>query len=174
MNQLFIPILLGTAREGRQSEKVANFVFEQAKAYGKFETKLIDVRDFLNIAKTQAMEEKKTGEWSEIMKKAEGLIIVSPEYNHGYPGELKLMLDQLYEEYNRKPLGICGVSGGPLGGARMAEQLRLVAVELQMVCARNAVYFSNVKTLFDENGKIQDVAFEKKLTALFDEVLARA
>lgn len=60
------------------------------------------------------------------MTRADGLVIVSPEYNHGYPGEMKLMLDQLYKEYNRKPVGICGVSSGALGGARMVEQLRLI------------------------------------------------
>lgn len=169
--QLFVPIFLGTAREGRESEKVARFVFRQAKFYGKFETELLDVHDFVGIAKTGAMEEEKSRSWSEIMKRADGLIIVSPEYNHGYPGELKLMLDQLYEEYNRKPVGICGVSAGILGGARMVEQLRLVFIELQMVPIRNAVYFSNVRNLFDEKGEIRDPSYADRLKTFFDELV---
>lgn len=171
MDQLFIPILLGTAREGRQSEKAAKFVFEEARKYGQFETELLDVRDFVGVAKIKAMEEAKAKQWSEIMKRADGLIVVAPEYNHGYPGELKLMLDQLYEEFNHKPMGICGVSAGPLGGARMLEQLRLVAVELQMVPARNAVYFSTVQNLFDEKGAMQDLSYVQKLATMFDEVV---
>ena len=196
MNQLFIPILLGTAREGRKSEKAASYVLEQTKAYGQFETQLLDVRDFVVSPKTekalrpgsgqakpaespqgiQAGPPKSNqvgfgGEWSEFMKRADGLIIVSPEYNHGYPGELKLMLDELYEEYNRKPVGICGVSGGGLGGARMVEALRTSLIELQMVPMRNAVYFANIQNLFDDAGTIQDASFEKKLATMFDELL---
>ena len=171
MNQLFIPILLGTAREGRQSEKAAKFVLEEAKKYGQFETQLLDVRDFVGVAKTKAMGETKAKEWSEIMKRADGLIIVSPEYNHGYPGELKLMLDHLYDEYNRKPVAICGVSGGDLGGARMVEVLRTSLIELQMVPTRNAVYFGAIQNLFDEQGKIKDQSFAEKLKPMFDELV---
>lgn len=171
MKNLFIPILLGSAREGRQSEKAAVFVYEEAKRYGQFDTELLDVRDFVAECQTAAMPEKKSKEWSKIMKKADGLIIVSPEYNHGYPGELKLMLDEIYEEYNRKPLGICGVSGGRLGGARMAEMLRTTAIELQMVPIRSAVYFSSVQNLFDKKGNIQDESYHARLQGLFDELL---
>lgn len=172
MEQLFIPILLGSAHEGRQSEKAARFVFEEAKLYGKFETQFLDVKDFVETAKTGgAMPKEKSEKWSSIMKRADGLLIVSPEYNHGYPGELKLMLDQLYQEYNRKPLGICGVSAGMLGGGRMVEQLRLVAIELQMVPIREAVYFAKVHELFDEKGEIKDPSFADRLKTLFDELV---
>ncbi len=171
MEKIFIPILLGTAREGRQSEKAAKFVLEEAKKHGQFETELLDVRDFTSLAKTQGMQEEQSKKWSEIMKRADGLIIVAPEYNHGYPGELKLMLDQLYKEYNRKPVGICGISAGSLGGARMVEVLRTALIELQMVPVRNTVYFSSIQNLFDEGLEIKDDSYAKKLIALFDEVL---
>lgn len=168
---LFIPILLGSAHEGRRSEKAAHFVFEQAKAYGKFETQFLDVKDFVQSAKTgAAMQKEKSEQWSNIMKRADGLVIVSPEYNHGYPGELKLMLDQLYQEYNRKPVGICGVSAGMLGGGRTVEQLRLVAIELQMVPTRNAVYFANVQTLFDDKGQMKDSSYTEGIKILFEEL----
>lgn len=171
MDQLFIPILLGTAREGRQSEKATKFVLQEAKKYGQFETQLLDVRDFAGPAKTQAMPKEQAEKWSEIMAKADGLIIVSPEYNHGYPGELKLMLDQLYKEYNRKPVGLCGVSGGGLGGARMVEALRTSLIELQLVPLRNAVYFSGIQNLFDDSGDIKDPSFSQKLATMFDELV---
>lgn len=169
MKNLFIPILLGTAREGRRTEHAARFVFEEAKQYSQFETEFIDPRDFLTAPATEGMSEENSKRWSEIMTRADGLIIVSPEYNHGYPGELKMMLDQLYKEYNRKPVAICG-SGGGLGGARMVEVLRIAAIELQMIPIRNAVYFSNIKTLFDESGAIRDESYREKLKKLFDEL----
>lgn len=169
---LFIPILLGTARKGRQSEKAARFVLEEAKRYGQFETQLIDPINF-GLARTDDTKtSKKAKKFSQIINRADGLIVVSPEYNHGMPGELKMTLDQLYKEYNHKPIGICGVSGGPMGGARMVEQLRLVSIELQMVPINTAVYFSNVKSLFDEQGKIKDAeTYRKTLKIFFDELI---
>ena len=171
MDTLFIPILLGTAREGRRTENAAKFVFEEAKKDGRFETQFLDVRDFVTIPKTEGtMSPERLKEWSKIMARADGLIIVSPEYNHGYPGELKLMIDELYDEYKHKPMGLCGTGGG-LGGARAVEMLRIVAIELHMVPLNNAVYFSNIKTLFDENGKIQDASYADRLKKLFNELV---
>lgn len=168
MEKLFIPIILGTARKGRHSKNVAHFVLEYAKEYG-FETQLIDTTDF-PLNQTQESDEL-AAKWSAIADKADGFIIVSPEYNHSYPGELKLLLDSIYKEYNRKPLGICGVSGGSLGGARMAEQLKLVSIELQMVPIRNTVYFSKIQELFDDQGKLKDEGvYRERLKAMFDEL----
>lgn len=155
---MYIPIISGTAREGNNTQKVARFVLEKVKEFG-LETQLLDVKDFPETA--TGKESKALDEVGEKLRKAEGFLIVSPEYNHGYPGELKLFLDYFYEEFNRKPIGFCG-TGGTLGGGRMVEQMRLVAIELQMVPIRNAVYFMQVKTLFDEQGNLKDPSLYKK------------
>ena len=96
---------------------------------------------------------------------------MAPEYDHGYPGELKMMLDMLYKEFNRKPVGICGVSAGGTGGVRVVEQLRLVAIEFQMVPIREAIYFSNVHKLFDEEGNITDESYIGQTKSFFEELL---
>ncbi|HEY5587433.1 MAG TPA: NAD(P)H-dependent oxidoreductase [Candidatus Paceibacterota bacterium] len=168
---MYIPIILGTAREGRQSEKVANFMLAEVLKAG-LESDIIDVRDYL-IEKTDA-----TGKSSQAIKfaekviKSDGLIIVSPEYNHGYPGELKMMLDMLYKEYAHKPIGICGVSMGVLGGARMVEQLRLVSIEFHMIPIREAIYFSGVTNLFEENGKIKDESYKDRVQVFLNELIS--
>jgi NAD(P)H-dependent FMN reductase len=54
------------------------------------------------------------------------------EYNHSYPGELKMLLDMLFSQYAHKPVGICGVSSGAWGGTRMVEQLRLVCLAFHL------------------------------------------
>ena len=77
-----------------------------------------------------------------------------------------MMLDLLYEEFFNKPVAICGVSIGPLGGARGAQALRLTCIGLGMFPILNAVYFSNVKELFDEKGEIKDREYEKKVKGL--------
>ena len=168
---MYIPIILGTAREGRRSEKAANFVLREFQKQEGVETELIDVRDYRIAATDDTEEQEPAKRFSEKVSRADGLIIVAPEYNHGYPGELKMMLDMLYEEYNRKPVGICGVASGGMGGVRMVEKLRLVAIELQMVPIRTAVYFSNVKTLFDEQDNITDPSYPERLQKFFGELL---
>jgi len=167
---MYIPIILGTAREGRQSEKVAGFMLQEAIKYG-LESELIDARDH-RIEATNNTQEIPMGKKLEAkVQPADGLIIVSPEYNHGYPGELKMMLDMLYEQYFNKPLGICGVSMGGLGGARMVEQLRQVCIELHMVPIREALYFPVVQNLFDEKGIIKNAAaYAERIKNFLDEL----
>src|SRR5256884_9534084 len=119
---LFIPIVLGTARQGRQSENVARFVFEQTKRRADIETELIDVCE-LPMKLDDAGEQMKDPKFSATIQRCDALIIVTPEYNHGYPGLLKHALDMNLEEYIHKAVGICGVSAGRFGGARAIESL---------------------------------------------------
>ncbi len=168
---LFIPVVLGTAREGRRSEHVANFVLSQISGREGIETELIDVREYAQVATNNSGSTELQKKYCTTMTRADGLIVVSPEYNHGYPGELKMMLDMAYEHYAKKPIGICGVSMGGLGGVRMVEQLRLVSIELHMVPIREAVYFSSVQNLFDERGGIQDDSYEKRVATMLDELI---
>jgi len=166
---MYIPIILGTAREGRQSDKVAKFMLEEAKKAG-LESEIIDVRDFRTEATAGKEESSKAKELAIIISKAEALIVVSPEYNHSFPGELKMMLDMLYKEYTAKPVGFCGVSVGGFGGTRVVEQLKLLSVELHMVPIREALYFSGVQDLFGANGEIKDESFQKKIKVFLDEL----
>jgi NAD(P)H-dependent FMN reductase len=76
--------------------------------------------------------------WTKKIAEGDAFIIVSPEYNHGYSAVLKNALDYVYKEWNNKPVGF--VSYGSVGGARAIEQLRQVAVELQMAPIRNSVH----------------------------------
>ncbi|MCI0503599.1 NAD(P)H-dependent oxidoreductase [Candidatus Micrarchaeota archaeon] len=170
---MYVPVILGTGREGRQSEKVARFILSEAAARG-FESEILDVRDYAQKATDNTGKTAAARKLAEKVKNAAAVIIVSPEYNHGYPGELKMMLDLCYGEYAGKPLGICGVSSGPLGGARMVEQLRLVAVELRMQNMREALYFSSVQDMFDDSGAIKDKeAWGRRTKKFFDELSAR-
>ena len=165
-----IPVILGTARAGRQSEKVAKFILEETEKAG-FETELIDVREFRTDATDNTQASPQARKLSQNIEKADALIIVSPEYNHGYPGELKMMLDMLYDQYAGKPVGFCGVSAGGLGGARVVEQLRQVVIELHMLPIREALYFPAVQNLFDEKDTMKDPgAYKDRIKSFLDEL----
>lgn len=149
------------------SQAAASYLLERAQAFG-FKTELIDVKDYPFAATEQEIPGLK--ELGQKLASADGFLIVTPEYNHGYPGELKQLLDAFYQEYNRKPVGLCGVSSGQFGGARAVEQLRLVAIELQMVPMRNAVYIAKDKEAFSAEGVPADSSLEKRAHALFEEL----
>ncbi len=166
---MYIPIILGTAREGRQSAKAAKFMLAEAVKFG-FDSEIIDPRDYRIAATDNSKSSPQAKKLAEKIIKADGIVIVSPEYNHGYPGELKMMLDMLYGEYAHKPVGICGVSSSGLGGARMVEQLKQICIELHMPPIRESVYFSNVQNLFDDSGKILDDAFIARAQKFFEEL----
>lgn len=170
MEQLYIPVLLGTGRETRQSEKVAAYMLEQVKAAG-IRTQLVDVRDVATPLTHHSKQPcERTDGWRKIMSEADGLIVITPEYNRGYPGELKIVLDSLLEEYDRKAVGVCGVSSGIFGGARVIENLKPVLSYLGLICIRGAMNFGNVKALFDENGKLTDPAFNERAAAFLKEL----
>lgn len=167
---MYIPIILGTGREGRQSEKVADFMLKKAVDIG-FESEILDVRDYAPRFTDNRKESAEAKKFAEKIIKSSALIIVSPEYNHGYPGELKMTLDILYSEYRGKPVGFCGVSSGGLGGSRVVEQLKQVAIEFHMLPIRESMYFSGVGKLFDEEGDIKDETYNQKSKVFLDELV---
>src|SRR6201987_417026 len=152
---LFIPVILGTARQGRESEHVARFVLEQTKRRAGVEAELIDVRN-LPMRLDDAGEQMKDAAFSATVERCDGLILVTPEYNHGYPGLLKHALDMNLNEYIHKAVGICGVSAGPFGGARVIEALLPVMRELGLVTIFWDVNFGRIGSLFDERGNLLD------------------
>lgn len=166
---MYVPIILGTARIGRQSEKAAQYMLAQTKKYG-FETELIDVRNFRIEATDNSKQSETAKRWAEIVKKSDGFIIVTPEYNHGYPGELKMMLDLLYEEYTGRTVGLCAVSIGPFGGTRVVEQLKPVMTELHMHPIRESIYFSKISDSFDENNNPIDKSLDGRVKKFLDEL----
>jgi NAD(P)H-dependent FMN reductase len=166
---LNIPVILGTARRGRQSEKVARYILEKAREFG-FESELIDVREYIIPATDNTEEIPQAKKLSQKIRRSHGLIVVSPEYNRGYPGELKIVIDMLYEDYARKPVGIIGVSMGGLGGSRVVEQLRTVFLALKMVPISEVIYFSRVQDMFDKEGRIREKSYDERVRPFLQEL----
>jgi len=170
-HSLFIPVILGTVRKGRASENVANFVFGEVQKREGVETELIDLRD-LNLAMDDAGEAIKDARFSATVTRADGLVLVVPEYNHGYPGMLKHALDSNLKEYIHKAVGVCGVSAGGFGGVRVIENLLPVLRELGLVTIFWDGNFSGAPNLFEENGEIKDRAtHEKRMDKFLGELI---
>jgi len=155
---LFIPVILGTARMGRMSLHAARLVTQEVGKRAGVETELIDITDF-PLPIDDAGEAIKDSGYSARMDRADALIIVSPEYNHGYSGLLKHVLDSCLKEYIHKAVGIVGVSAGPFGGTRVVENLIPVLRELGLVTIFWDLNFSTVQKVFNKDGVLLDQAF---------------
>jgi NAD(P)H-dependent FMN reductase len=167
---LFIPVILGTPRQGRYSEHVAKFVAGEMARYPGIETQLVDVRD-LPMPVTGAGEDVKDKNFSELCMRADAFILVAPEYNHGYPGLLKHVLDTNLKEYIHKAVGICGVSAGGFGGTRVIQNMLPVMRELGLVTIFWDGNFSSVQKLFDASGTLLDSSYPRRIEKFLKELV---
>jgi NAD(P)H-dependent FMN reductase len=142
-----IQVILASTRPGRFGERPAAWLMDRLSTRADLVAELIDLRDYplpifdqpappARTLRDYANEE--IARWGRTVDQADGFVVVTPEYNHGYPASLKNALDYLFPELNRKPIAFVGY--GNVGGARAIEQLRLVAVEFEMAPLRHAIH----------------------------------
>lgn len=167
MKNLNIKVILSSVRDGRFGAAPAAWITELAKKVEGFSVELLDLKDYMLPIFSEAISPAQvTGEyskpevnkWAQKIAEADGFIFVLPEYNHGYPSSLKNNIDYLYKEWNNKPMAI--VAYGGAGGARAADQLRTVALELQMAPIRNAVHIMNPWLLREMDGSLKTGALD--------------
>lgn len=170
MTRLFIPILLGTTRPKRRSEKAAKLIEKIGKTIPQIEVQLVDPQNF-NFPFDGNDPENKDPKYSEITRRADGFFIVTPEYNHSFPGTLKRMLDSELKNYIHKPVAFAGVSDGIFGGARAIEALVRTVREMGMTATFSDVYFPQVQNTFDKKGKLLDESYIKRIERAYTELI---
>jgi NAD(P)H-dependent FMN reductase len=172
VENLFLPVLLGTNRKKRNSVHPAKWLIGEMEKRPDIETRLFDTSEFALPPDDYGQEIKdQFPEWRDAIIQADGLIIVSPEYNHGYPGSLKAVLDLLLREYVHKAVAFVGVSAGPWGGTRVIEAMVPIVRELGLAVTFSDLNFPKVQTKFDPEGKLLDPAFEKRAKDFLDELV---
>jgi NAD(P)H-dependent FMN reductase len=172
MTMVNIPVLLGTNRKDRKSAFAAQWLVEQMQQRDEIETRLFDVADF-DLPQSDYGQAVKGmfPDWRDAIINADGLVIVSPEYNHGYPGVLKAVLDLLLKEYIHKAVALVGVSAGPWGGTRVIEAMVPMVRELGLAVTFTDLNFPHVQETFDESGNLLDAAFEQRAKDFLDELV---
>ena len=172
----YIPIIAGSTRRDRQSIKVARFVLARLQQRTGVQTELLDLLEYNFPIMEERLHHRddpppRLKEYAEKIDRADSLIIVTPEYNNGYPGVLKNAIDYLLPEYERKPIGIVTVSAGGFGGITCLAQLRLVTIGMGAFPIPEALSVSRIRDSFKEDGTPNDPAYEKRGAAFLDEVL---
>jgi NAD(P)H-dependent FMN reductase len=170
MEKLFLPVLLGTNRKERRSAHVANWLLGEMNKREEIETKLFDVKDFA-LPQDDYGKKEQFPEWRDSIIRSDGLVLVTPEYNHGYPGTLKSVLDLLLKEYIHKSVAFVGVSAGPWGGARVIEAMVPMVRELGLVATLTDLNFPVVQNTFDPEGRLLDNAYEKRAAGFLEELI---
>jgi NAD(P)H-dependent FMN reductase len=170
MAKLYLPVLVGTTREQRKSIFAARLVAEVGATLENVETELIDPKDF-NFPGDGNDPEGKDPRYTAITAHADGFFIVSPEYNHGYPGSLKRMLDSELANYIHKPVAFAGVSKNPWGGVRGIEALVNTVREMGLVATFSDVQFPKVQEIFDADGALLQESYRRYIATSWIELI---
>jgi NAD(P)H-dependent FMN reductase len=152
---LRIPVVVGSVRVGRRSHRAAALIAERISAAG-YHAAILDLKELAlpwNDDEESNLAHVGLTHLRHVLQTSDASVWLSPEYNHGYTAAIKAALDHLGDELRRKPVVVCGLSSGQMGGVRAVEQLKLVMIEVQAVPLRESVYFSMAGELFDDDGR---------------------
>ena len=172
-----IAVVVGTIRRGRQSIKVGNYLIEELNKREGVEAALVDLEELdvpMLWERRHWMEEDEIPagltRYKEQIDWADGVVLVAPEYNGGYPAVLKNVLDALYSEYKWKPFGLCCVSAG-YGGYTVISQLREVINRFQGIVVPATFMARNASKSFDEEGNMISEHYPRSANKMLDDLI---
>ena len=168
-------VIYGSARRARHGIKAARFIVNKLEARGHdvclldSEEQQLPLLDLMYKEYDAADAPAAMASIAEALRKADGFIIVSAEYNHSIPAALKNLLDHFQTEYLYKPSGIVTYSAGPFGGVRGLANLRTILAELGTPSIPSAFPVSQIFKAFDDDGNALDEAYELRVVKFLDE-----
>ena len=167
-----IVIISGSVRTGRKSDRVATYFDQYIRENNIANVKTVDLLKlnfpvFDERLKFQNTPTPEMLEFAATVTNADGIIIITPEYNGGYPASLKNAVDLLYSEWQGKPVAIVSVSNGPFGGTQVLQSFQFVLFKMGVWTVPVMYPVANVEKAFDENGVPSDKETSDKFTAAF-------
>lgn len=152
--RLRLAVIIGSVREGRFAPTVANWFVGHAEQRDDMDIEVIDLAETpLPVVLTD--QPGPAAALTQGLAASDAFVVVTPEYNHGYPASLKSAIDWHHEEWQAKPIGFVSY-GGLAGGLRAVEQLRPVFAEVHAITVRDTVSFHNAWAAFDAEGQPKD------------------
>lgn len=159
-----VALIYGSTREGRFCDKVARWAGARIASRAEFSLDVIDPAALALPTRHEREDSAGLTALKQRLDRADAFVVVTPEYNHGYPAALKFLIDSIYDQWQAKPVAFVSY-GGISGGLRAVEQLRLVFAELHAVTIRDSVSFANVWGQFDADGELLEPARANKSMA---------
>lgn len=152
---LRVALIYGSARDGRFCDVVAEWTRRRIAEHGGFQVERIDPLDWPLSGRLAAGDEARLQSLRQRLHEAEAFVVVTPEYNHGYPAPLKALIDACYEPWQAKPVAFVSY-GASSGGLRAIEQLRQVYGGLHAVAMRDCVHFGHAWRQFGADGELRE------------------
>ncbi|MFE5187601.1 NADPH-dependent FMN reductase [Streptomyces sp. NPDC056628] len=169
---LKIGVLIGSVRPGRFADRVSRWFLSEIGQRDDMETHVIDLSEPALADELKLnLEQSEAPALARRIGGLDGFVVITPEYNHGYPAALKLAIDYVYRGWRAKPVGFVSY-GGMAGGQRAVEQLRQVFAELHAVTLRDTVSFHMAWERFDDGGRPRDEDGTAKAAAVLLDQLA--
>jgi NAD(P)H-dependent FMN reductase len=171
-----ITILYGAIREGRLSIRAAKALHNALKLSGKADVTFIDIKDYnlpVMEARLKDMENPPEGllSISKSLSEADGIVLVTPEYNNSYSGALKNTVDYFTKEWSKKPIGICCSSDGIRGGINASNLLQLLILAIGAFPMPYKLLIGELPKVLDEDGKPLSEIVQKNLDRFVKEYL---
>jgi NAD(P)H-dependent FMN reductase len=173
-----LTIIIGSTRPGRAGLPIATWFLDRARLHGGFDVNIVDLAelglpllDEPNHPRLRQYRHEHTRDWSAIVDASDAFVMVTPEYNYGYPAALKNAIDYLHEEWHDKPVGFVSY-GGVAAGTRAVQQLKQVVTTLKMVPAFEAVNVPFHPQFIGDNGIVEaNEIMEQAADAMLDELV---
>lgn len=172
-----LKIIIASTRPGRKGPAIGSWIYEIAKNNPSFDVELLDLAiinlPFLDEAehpRLKKYEHEHTKNWSSLIDNADCFIIVTPEYNFGYPASIKNALDFLYHEWSYKPVAFVSY-GGIAGGTRSVQMLKQVVTAQKMMPVTESVnipFFT--KFINEQQAFVPDDSIVKSADAMLSEL----
>jgi NAD(P)H-dependent FMN reductase len=178
-----LQVIVGSTRPTRAADKVLPWVTRKAALHEAFETEVVDLRDWplpkfgehmgsIGDPRNPSYSDVRVRNWNRKIAEADAYLLVTPEYNHSIPGELKNAIDSVFVSFafRNKPMAMVGYSAGIGGGIRAIEHLNQVAIEVEAAPLRSTVILPFVEKAFDADGQPTDAATDVSLEILLDDL----
>ena len=168
---LGLAVIVGSTREGRFGGTIARWFVAHARLRDDITIDIIDLLD-VDLPLVYPLEpDARAQAYIERIARADAFVVITPEYNHGYPAALKQAIDLPRDEWRRKPVAFVSY-GGVGGGLRAVEQLRQVFAELHTATIRDTVSLHMAWGLFDAEGVLVEPGrHEQAATAMLDDLV---
>jgi NAD(P)H-dependent FMN reductase len=173
-----LAIIVGSTRPGRAGAPIAQWFAARAKDHGGFDVTVVDLAELAlplldepNHPRLGQYTKQHTKDWSAIVDAADAFVIVTPEYNYGYPASVKNAIDYLHREWQHKPVGFVSY-GGVAAGTRAVQQLKQVVTTLRMLPVTDSVNIPFYNQFLDSDGVFQpNEVLEQAADAMLDELV---
>ncbi|MBK8500376.1 MAG: NAD(P)H-dependent oxidoreductase [Flavobacteriales bacterium] len=171
---MHIAIISGSVREGRKSHRVALHLQAASTASGST-AEILDLKGysfplFTERLKNQRPPASDTLDFADRVRKADGVIIVTPEYNGGFPASVKNILDLLVDEWRRKPVAICTASDGSFGGTQAITSLLFGLWKIKAWVVAHMPVPKVAESFSEEGVPVDTEGWNKRTKALLDEL----